>query len=392
MPEQPAGAATKITRQPAEPRLRLVIAVLSAGALAACGSNPSSGVPAPAGAETETEMKVRLLQESILAGPKNALPDWAIGPFRTLEVGGKPATFRMDVKWKDPAGATGWEANAFWNPALLEENGRLYLFYRTGPRLEGLDSRIALAWSDDGGGTWTDYENNPILYPTESWERSSVEDPRVYRHNGRYYLFYMAAEHRPGGGVYANIAMASSDDLFTWTKHGRVMSHEVSLGWAKSPVIPRSPTGDAVRIGGEFLMFVSERPFASKRDVEEQMVGRSTDLLNWQFEQRPFLEPDGKEIESIFEVATLTTDFPGSDDMVGDVFYRNARGEWSCGEVLYNKRNPTQALDFTPYGVCSWGGKIFSRGQWLYAQGWLRRDAIQLYAAPPRQRDRRARK
>jgi hypothetical protein len=367
-----------------------LIAIVGLGTIGGCGTTRTSGRPVSVNAERETEIRVRELQESILAGLEQLLPGWAIGPFRQLVVDGAPATFRMDVQWDDPAGVSGWAANAFWNPSLLEEDGRLYLFYRTGPALEGLHSRIALAWSDDGGLTWTDYEHNPIIYPTEPWEALNTADPRVYKHDGRYYLFYQAAEPREEGGNYSHIALASSADLFTWTKHGRVMSREISKGWAKSAVIPRSPTGEAVRIAGEFLMYVSERPFVSRGDALEQMIGRSQDLVHWEFEQRPFLEPDGDEIQSIFEVATLTTDFPNSDDMVSDVFYLNARGEWACGQVLYSNHNPTEALDFTPYGVCSWGGKIFYRGQWIYAQGWLERDAIQLYAAPRRTRDRTA--
>src|SRR5688572_22124602 len=128
-----------------EARLARLIAMLSLGAISACARQRTS----------ETEIKVRELQERILAGPENPLPPWGIGPFRQLAVDGEPARFRMDVQWKDPAGAEGWAARAFWNPALLEQDGRLYMFYRTGPRLEGLDSRIALAWSDDGGLTWT---------------------------------------------------------------------------------------------------------------------------------------------------------------------------------------------------------------------------------------------
>jgi hypothetical protein len=293
--------------------------------------------------------------------------------------------FRVQPTWTDPAGVKGWQARAFWNPALIEDHARLYMVYRTGPDLEGLDSRIALAWSDDGGVTWEDYKENPIIYPTEPWESRSVEDPRIYRHDGTYYLYYMAVQNGPGGRVQVDIALATSDDLRHWKKRGRIMPRDVSGGWAKSPVIPRSPRGDAVRIDGQFLMYISERPSAGSKDVDEQMIGRSTDLINWQFEQKPFLAPD-ERIHSIFELATLTTGFPGSDDIVGDFFYLNPDEQWSCGEVLYSQKDPTRGLAFTDYGVCSWGGKIFYNGRWVYAQGWLEKGAIQLYTAPDRRR------
>jgi hypothetical protein len=336
-------------------------------------------------AVSDTGKTVRKLQERILAGPEHPLPEWALGPFSQGFVDGRKMEFRIRPKWTDPARVKGWQPRAFWNPALIEENGRLYMFYRTGPDLEGLDSRIALAWSDDHGVTWAEYENNPIIYPTEPWESRSVEDPRVYRYAGKYYLYYIAAQNREGGGVYADMALATSDDLRRWTKQGRVMSRDVSKGWAKSPVIPRSPKGDAVMIDGQFLMYVSERAFASSKDVEEQMVGHSTDLIHWTFEQKPFLAPD-ERIDSIFELATLITDFPGSDDMVGDVFYLDPKKEMRCGQALYHLAEPTRRLAFTDYGVCSWGGKIVYDGRWVYAQGWLETGAIQLYTAPERRR------
>jgi hypothetical protein len=357
--------------------LLLSVCVLGAWTIVA-----AQGSAAP-GSVSETGQKVRHLQERILAGPSAPLPPWAIGPFSQGYVNGRKMEFRLAPTWTDPAGVKGWHARAFWNPALIEDHGRLYMVYRTGPDLEGLDSRIALAWSDDGGGTWEDYKENPIIYPTEPWESRSVEDPRLYRHDGRYYLYYMAVQDGAGGGVQVDIALATSDDLRHWTKRGRVMSRDVSGGWAKSPVIPRSPRGEAVRIDGQFLMYISERPSAGSRDVDEQMIGRSTDLIHWTFEPTPFLAPDA-QIKSIFEFATLTTSLAGSDDIVGDVFYLSPDDEWRCGEVLYSVKAPTRRRGFTDYGVCSWGGKILFGGRWVYAQGWLEKGAIQLYTAPDR--------
>lgn len=356
--------------------------ILSLAAVSACGTRgvveKEAGVQEP----SETETKVQQLQESILAGPEVPLPGWAIGPFRPAEVGGKRMIFRPDLNWTDPAGIKDWQPKAFWNPALLEVDGRLYMFYRTGPSLEGLNSRIGLAWSDDGV-EWHDYERNPILYPTEAYEARSVEDPRVYSYDGRYYLFYMAVQDREEGGVYADIALATSDDLLHWEKQGVVVPRSISNGWAKSAVIPRSPTGEAVKVDGEFLMYISERPYVSDQDTVEQLIGRSSDLVHWTFEQKAFLHLD-ENISAIHEVASVTTGFPDSDDMVADVFYVRPDGAWGCGQVLYSQDNPSEAEGFTPYGVCSWGGKILYRGRWLYAQGWLEPESISLYAAPVR--------
>lgn len=371
----------KTRRKQALTPLTTLILALSLSVTSACRQQHAVETTSHGQQPSETEMKVRQLQEKIIAGPADPLPDWAIGPFRQGAVDGREMAFRQVLNWKDPAGLADWKPRAFWNPALLEVDGRLYMLYRTGPTMEGLNSRIALAWSDDGGIRWQDYERNPIIYPTESYEARGVEDPRIYKHNDRYYLFYTAVQDREGGGLYADISLATSADLLHWEKQGRVMPRSVSKGWAKSAVIPRSPAGEAVSIDDEFLMYVSERPLASDKDVEEQMIGRSKDLVHWEFEQEAFLEPN-ETITSIHEVATITTGFPDSDDMIADVFYVQPNGDWGCGQVRYNRKNPTRALAFTNYGVCSWGGKIIYRGQWLYAQGWLEPEVIRLYTAP----------
>jgi hypothetical protein len=357
--------------------------VLILGVHSACRQPPAVETKSNGPKPSETETKVRRLQEKIIAGPADPLPDWAIGPFRQGMVDGREMVFRPVLNWTDPAGVADWKPQAFWNPALLEVNGRLFMFYRTGPTMEGLNSRIALAWSDDGGISWTDYERNPIIYPTEVYEARSIEDPRIYKYHNQYYLFYMAVQDREDGGVYVDISLATSTDLLHWDKQGRVMPRSISKGWAKSAVIPRSPAGEAVSIDGEFLMYISERSLVSDKDVEEQMIGRSKDLMHWEFEQKAFLAPNEK-IKTIHEVATMTTGFPSPDDMISDVFYVQPDGEWGCGQARYHRKNPTRSLAFTSYGVCSWGGKIIYRGQWLYAQGWLEPGVINLYTAPIR--------
>lgn len=322
------------------------------------------------------------LVDEITTIPDEPLPEWVIGPFRRGEVNGEEMVFRPDLNWRGPTDDEDWHATAVWNPSLIEKDGRLYLFYRAGPSLEGLDSRIALAWSDDGGITWTDYERNPIIYPTEEYESRSIEDPAVYEHNGTYYLYYKAVEDGPDGGVFVDIALATSDDLLNWEKRGRIVPRSVTGGWAKGPVIARSPAGEAVQIDGAFIMYLSELPMVSDTDAGEQMIGRSTDLVNWTFEQTPYLDPaENEEISSIYEVATAVV-IPNSDDLVLDFYYTEPDGGYGCGQALYSVKNPTEQLEFSDYGVCTWGGFIEYGGRWLMAHGWEEAEAIHVYSAP----------
>jgi len=101
-------------------------------------------------------------------------PEWCIGPI-SLE---KSMTFHKSKEWKDPTDI-GWESGFLFNPSIIENNNKLYMFYRAAPKKEALSSRIGLSiYSKESG--WTDYSENPVIYSTTDDEIISVEDPKVY--------------------------------------------------------------------------------------------------------------------------------------------------------------------------------------------------------------------
>jgi predicted GH43/DUF377 family glycosyl hydrolase len=321
------------------------------------------------------------------------VPQWALGIFKIGISDGRPMIFRPDLNWAGPNAPEGWKPDKLWNPSLIVKDGKLYLFYRAGPKLEGLESRIGVAWSENGID-WEDYEENPVIYPTEANEVRGCEDPRIYKYGDTYYMYYNAVWDKSfqdnGVTVVAgkedkwvgvDISLATSKDLFHWEKKGVVVPRSVSKNWAKAAVIPRSPDGEAVMINGQFLMFISERPYASSEDSLEQLIGYSKDLIHWEFEKRHFMLPQ-KDIHSIYEVATAITNFPGSDDLVMDVFHSKQDGARGCSQILYNKNNPFESISYSNYGLCTWGGMIIFKEQWIFAQGWVEPEAIYLYTAP----------
>lgn len=321
------------------------------------------------------------------------VPQWAMGTFNIGISESRPMIFRPDLNWSGPNAPVGWKPDKLWNPSLIVKDGKLFLFYRAGPKLEGLESRIGLARSDNGID-WEDYEENPVIYPTEDYEVKGCEDPKIYKYGETYYMYYNAVWDKtfqgmdtsvaPGkeeGWIGVDICLATSKDLLHWEKKGIVVPRSVSKNWAKAAVIPRSPNGEAAMINGEFLMFISERPYASEEDSLEQLVGYSKDMIHWEFEKRPFMR-NQVDMHSIYEVACATTNFPGSDDLVMDVFYRKDDGSRGCAQILYNKNNPYESIGFSDYGLCAWGGMIVFKDQWVFAQGWVEPEAIYLYTAP----------
>lgn len=317
------------------------------------------------------------------------VPQWAIGTFKIGVSENQPMIFRQDLNWSGPNAPEGWKPNKLWNPSLIEKDGKLFLFYRAGPILEGLESRIGVAWSTNGID-WKDYEENPVIYPTEDYEIRGCEDPKIFKYKDMYYMYYNSVWDKTFKGmdtsfpldkIGVDICLATSKDLLHWEKKGVVVPRSVSKNWAKGAVIPRSPNGEAAMIKGEFLMFISERPYASNKDSIEQLVGHSKDLIHWEFEKRPFMK-NQEDMHSIYEVASATTNFPGSDDLVIDVFYKREDESRACAQILYNKNNPYESIGFSDLGLCTWGGMLVFKDQWIFAQGWVEPKAIYLYNAP----------
>lgn len=294
--------------------------------------------------------------------------DWEVGPFLR-----DPAlTFTLETQWEDPHGI-GWTSSSIFNPTVIEEEGVLHLFYRASPTKESVASRIGHA-TRDAAGTWTDSPANPVVLETLDNEILGCEDPKIYRADGRFHLFYNgifpvdeADRHAfpsPGweiGDIGCDINLAVSDDLRTWRKLGRVVPHEVSRLWAKGAVVPRDASGNAVRVNGEYLMFVSEG--CDGRLV----VGHSDDLLNWTFTDEDYLDL-GSVDGHLHEVACAVVD--GRGHLVLDVFYGERDQRFAAAQALYAIDRPFEQLALHRGGALPWGGLIRHGEDWLLAQGW----------------------
>lgn len=326
-----------------------------------------------------------LLSTLHFSGKYDREPDWAVGPFVKEE----RLTFKREEQWNDPYDF-GWRSGFLFNASLMEHEGKLHLFYRAAPKKETLGSRIGLAIYEEGKG-WTDYENNPLVYPTTDNELIGCEDPKIYRAEGRYFMFYngvwpvseeQAARVEASMGhkmtVGCDIKVAVSDDLLHWEKLGLAVPHEVSQYWAKGAVIPRNPQGEAVRIGGKYMMFLSEGC------GQRQQVGYSDDMVNWTFEQQDYL--DTSAYGKLYELACVMADAtPGDDKLIMDFYYRDENGKDAAAQALYKKGEPFKQLEMNKGGTLAWGGMVQYGGKWLFAQGWDAADGdneIYFYSAP----------
>jgi predicted GH43/DUF377 family glycosyl hydrolase len=80
-------------------------------------------------------------------------------------------------------------------------------------------SRLGYAVSPDGLNFYR--LDQPVLTPATPWESRGVEDPRITRLEGRFYVLYTAySEH----GV--RVSTASTTNFITWTRHGILLPDE----------------------------------------------------------------------------------------------------------------------------------------------------------------------
>src|SRR6187455_2602958 len=155
--------------------------------------------------------------------------NWALLPFTKADdanpvlLPDTTSTFYCPVR-KD---TVQWEEKDVFNPAAVVRNDTVFLLYRAEDSIGKFagTSRIGIAWSTDG--LHFTKHPTPVLYPDNDsakiyeWE-GGCEDPRIVEdENGTYYMTYTAYD-----GDKARLLIASSKDLYHWTKHGHVFKND----------------------------------------------------------------------------------------------------------------------------------------------------------------------
>jgi predicted GH43/DUF377 family glycosyl hydrolase len=217
---------------------------------------------------------------------------------------------------------TAWESKDLFNPTSIEVNGKIALLYRaedsTGIGDWNGTSRIGLAWSNDGIHFEKDTE--PVLVPTEPYELpGGCEDPRIVKIADTFYLAYTAYD-----GKLARLSLASSNDLYTWTKHGPLFPE---LGWTKAGVIVPQ------KINEKYYMYFGEHGI---------WLASSTDLLNWNLVQEDHVLPlrpgmfDGIVTETgptpILTHEGILLVYNGAEKTDNGVFYRTGYAYFSISD------------------------------------------------------------
>lgn len=246
-----------------------------------------------------------------------------------------------------------WEEKDVFNPAAVVRNDTVFLLYRaedTVGKFAGT-SRLGLAFSTDG--LHFVRRKEPVLFPEEDfmkvyeWE-GGIEDPRIVEsEEGLYIMTYTAYD-----GNLARLCIASSTDLYTWTKHGPMLNGKYLNTWSKSGAIVASRVDDKIiaqKVNNKYWMYFGDT---------DLFLASSDDLIHWQ----P-VEEDGK-LQSVlmprknyFDSRLVESGPYALMTARGIILIYNgmnhetdgdstlAKGAYSTGQALFDKNDPTQLID-----------------------------------------------
>ncbi|MCL5072799.1 MAG: glycoside hydrolase family 130 protein [Actinobacteria bacterium] len=123
-------------------------------------------------------------------------------------------------------------------------------------------SHFRIARSKNGFDFQIDKE--PAMFPENKYERFGIEDPRITKIDGRYYISYSAVSDMTGVAV----CLASTIDFITFTRHGVIFV----------------PDNKDVAIFPEKISskyYALNRPVSAEFGVRDMWISASDDLISW---------------------------------------------------------------------------------------------------------------
>ncbi len=112
-----------------------------------------------------------------------------------------------------------WESDAVLNPTVIKEKNIEHLIYRA----VAPNQVSSLGHLKIKDGKIIERDSEPLIYPTEKYEKKGVEDPRITKIGNTYYLLYTGFDGKSAGIVYA-----VSKNLRNWKKKG-IISPRISI-------------------------------------------------------------------------------------------------------------------------------------------------------------------
>ena len=290
--------------------------------------------------------------------------DWMFGPFAKPVQANPVIAPNSNSTFLSPMtdSIVRWEEYATFNPGAVVRGGRVFMLYRAEDASGKMQigehtSRIGLAESADG--LHFTRRAAPVLFPAKDvqarWEwPGGVEDPRVVEsEDGRYVLAYTQWNRD-----VPRLAIATSTDLVTWTKHGPALAKfDTARKYRnldhKSGAILTRIVGDrlvATKVNGKYWMYFS---------VPDILIATSDNLIDW----APLEDAAGKLVKVLsprpgyFDSWLVEAGPPAILTDRGIVVIYNAGNSrlhgdpnrpehvYTGGQALFDASNPVKLLD-----------------------------------------------
>jgi predicted GH43/DUF377 family glycosyl hydrolase len=148
-------------------------------------------------------------------GPVN----WTVG-YATSADG---TTWVNHGKVIDVGAGAAWDNYSIHHPVCIKVNSIYYLFYSGAKTTDGNGVKhIGLATSTDGIN-WTKEPSNPVIScgASGTWDGDYIRPSAPVLIYGLWYMWYWGFD-----GTYHKMGLATSPDLITWTKVGKVLGED----------------------------------------------------------------------------------------------------------------------------------------------------------------------
>jgi len=273
----------------------------------------------------------------------------------------------------------GFESAGTFNPAVVKKDGKFVMLYRA----QDQKGTSSLGYATSVDGIHFVRRPEPVLISDTPYEKGGgVEDPRLVKFGGTFYLTYTGYNNVDGIGVDkkdAQLCLATSTDLVHWQRQGIILpayKGKWNVKWTKSgAIVPQ-------KINAKYWMYF----LADARGQDAQMgLAYSEDLLHWtEALDHPVLSSrpgsfDSKVVEPgpppVLTSRGIFLVYNGADD----------KNIYSTGWVLFDKNDPTKVLARAQEPIFSPGpewekvgqvpnvvfveGLVRDGGRWLFYYG-----------------------
>lgn len=285
--------------------------------------------------------------------------DWMVGPFLRPEgvnpvLSPQPTSFYCPMQKEQVK----WEESDVFNPAATVKDGKIVVLYRAEDNsAQGIGKRTSrIGYAESTDGVTMKRLDSPVLFPGgddfESIEcPGGCEDPRVaMTEDGLYVMIYTAWNRKT-----PRLAVATSRDLKTWTKHGLAFEKAYNGRFTKiatksASILTAVKGGKLVidKVEGKYFMYWGEYAVhaATSDNLTDwyPVLDENNELLKIAKPRKGYFDSQMTECgpPAIRTEHGIILMYNGKNDRRGDLAY--PVGAYCAGQLLLDSKDPYKVL------------------------------------------------